>query len=69
MSPFLFEQFIKEKRFLDNLSENTLKSYKLAYQWFQKLGGELNKQALTNFVIGLREAGMNPGGCNVKIRS
>lgn len=73
MSPFsikdAFDQFIKEKRFLDNLSENTIRSYKLAFQWFEKLGGDLNKTALSNFVIGLRESGMNPGGCNVKIRS
>lgn len=73
MSPFSirekFEQFIKEKRFLDNLSEKTIKSYKLAFSWFEKLDGDFNKQALNNFVIGLRESGMNPGGCNVKIRS
>lgn len=73
MSPFslpeLHAQFIKEKRFLDNLSENTIRSYKLALQWFTKLGGDFDKTALSNFVIGLREAGMNPNGCNVKIRS
>ena len=72
MSPFLqeqFDQYIKEKRFLDNLSEHTIRSYKLAFQWFQKLDGDFNKTALNNFVIGLRESGMNTGGCNVKIRS
>lgn len=72
MSPFLEDltsQFIKEKRFLDNLSEHTIRSYKLALKWFVKLDGNFNKQALNNFVIGLRESGMNPGGCNVKIRS
>jgi integrase/recombinase XerD len=73
MIPFsiaeLHAQFIKEKRFLDNLSETTIRSYKLSFQWFEKLGGDFNKLALNNFVIGLRESGMNPGGCNVKIRS
>ena len=73
MSPFsideLHAQFIKEKRFLDNLSESTIRSYKLSFQWFKKLGGDFNKLALNNFVIGLRESGMNTGGCNVKIRS
>lgn len=73
MSPFslseIHAQFIKEKRFLDNLSESTIRSYKLAFQWFEKTGGEFTKPALSNFVIGLREAGMNTGGCNVKIRS
>lgn len=73
MSPFSIEdltgQFIKEKRFLDNLSEHTIRSYKLALKWFNKLDGDFNKPALANFVIGLREAGMNTGGCNVKIRS
>ncbi len=65
----LFTQFIKEKRFLSNLSPSTIKSYKLSFQWFEKLNGDLTKSALANFVIGLRESGMNPGGCNVKIRS
>lgn len=69
MSPLLFEQFIKEKRFLSNLSPSTIRSYKLAFQWFQKLNTELNKESLKDFVIGLRESGMNSGGCNVKIRS
>jgi integrase/recombinase XerD len=73
MSPFSIEdltkQFIKEKQFLDNLSEHTIRSYKLALKWFVTLNGDFNKIALNNFVIGLRESGMNTGGCNVKIRS
>ncbi len=58
MSPFsiedLIQQFIKEKRFLDDLSEHTIRSYKLALKWFVTLGGDFNKIALNNFVIGLR---------------
>lgn len=73
MSPFsiedLIEQYIKEKRFLANLSEHTIRSYRLALKWFVRLGGDFNKIALSNFVIGLKESGMNAGGCNVKIRS
>ena len=72
MSLFLqeqFDQYIKEKHFLSNLAFHTIRSYKLAFQWFQKLDGEINKTALQNFVIGMRESGMNIGGCNVKIRS
>ena len=68
MSPFsiedLIEQYIKEKRFLANLSEHTIRSYRLALKWFVRLGGDFNKIALSNFVIGLKESGMNPGGCN-----
>jgi hypothetical protein len=35
-----FDQFVKEKRFLDNLTPQTIRSYNLAFQWFEKLGGE-----------------------------
>lgn len=65
----LFEQFVKEKRFLDNLAESTIRSYTLAFDWFEKLGGGFSEKELKQFVLGLRENGMCPSGCNVKIRS
>lgn len=61
----LFNQFLQDKRYLDNLSETTLRSYNLAFKWFEPYGfGKLDE-----FVVALRKAGMSPGGCNVKIRS
>lgn len=61
----LFERFIQDKTYLDNLSETTIRSYTLAFKWFEPYGFE----KLDEFVIGLRKAGMSSGGCNVKIRS
>jgi integrase/recombinase XerD len=61
----LFEQFIKDKIFLCNLSPKTIDSYRLAFKAFVKHKGELNKDGLKNFVINMREAGLSAGGCNV----
>jgi integrase/recombinase XerD len=65
----LFEQFLKDKIFLCNLSPRTIDSYRQAYAAFEKHKGELNKAGLKNFVINMREAGLSPGGCNNYIRS
>lgn len=65
----LFEAFVKDKRYLDNLAESTIISYTLAFNWFVKLGGGFSEAKLKTFVIGLRNQGMSPSGCNVKIRS
>lgn len=65
----LFNEFVKEKRFLDNLAESTIRSYTLAFDWFEKLGGGFSEKECKEFVLGLRENGMCPSGCNVKIRS
>lgn len=65
----LFEQFLKDKTFLCNLSPKTIRSYRQAYDSFCKHKGELTKAGLKNFVINMREAGLSAGGCNVYIRS
>lgn len=65
----LFADFIKEKTFLCDLSVHTLRSYRVSFDKFKKYVAELNKPALTNFVVGMREEGLKPGGCNVKIRA
>jgi integrase/recombinase XerD len=65
----LFEQFLKEKQYLCNLSPKTIDSYRLAFKAFVKHKGELSKDGLRDFVINMREAGLSPGGCNVYIRS
>jgi len=51
----LFDKFIEDKRYLDNLSETTIRSYKLAHKWFEPFGFD----QLDEFVIGLRKAGMS----------
>jgi integrase/recombinase XerD len=62
-----FEQFIKERKYLHNVTPATIKwhEYSLA-----SLGVE-NPTAddLKSFVIRMREAGLSPESCNTKIRS
>ena len=65
----LFKLFIREKRFLDNISPLTIKSYEVSFQKFEQYATELSKPSLNDFVIGMREEGLKPGGINVKIRS
>lgn len=65
----LFFEFIKEKRFLDGISENTIRSYEMSFKKFQIYAKELSKPELNKFVVGMRAEGLKPGGCNVKIRS
>jgi integrase/recombinase XerD len=76
----LFEQFIKDKIFLCNLSPKTIDSYRQAFNAYQRvLSGATGttskadeiptKDTLKDFVIGMREAGLSPGACNVYIRS
>lgn len=78
----LFDLFLKEKRYLCNLSPKTLDSYQQAFNAYQRVlskslegAGEVSnfplptKDSLKDFVIGMRESGLSPGGANVYIRS
>lgn len=73
----LFEKFLKEKTFLVGVSPKTIRSYRQAFNAYQRVLSGLSqeclvvptKDTLKDFVIGMREAGLSPGGCNVYIRS
>src|SRR6185295_8778557 len=76
----LFARFLKEKQFLSNISPKTVRSYQQAFNAYQRvLSGQVGctsqadgaptKDTLKDFVIGMREAGLSPGACNVYIRS
>lgn len=86
----LFDLFVQEKTYLCNVSPKTIRSYKQAFNAYQRVlsSSELNranvtpprgtdtqdrteitKDTLKDFVIGMREAGLSPGACNVYIRS
>jgi integrase/recombinase XerD len=65
----LFDKFIREKRFLADASLNTIRSYEMSFLKFEKYTERLDKASLNEFVIGMRQEGLKPGGCNVKIRS
>jgi integrase/recombinase XerD len=68
----LFERFIQEKRFLENRSEATIKSYKLVFWRYQKYtdATQLPTPAiLSRFVMEMRQAGLSVSTCNICIRS
>lgn len=64
----LFDQFLKEKRYLKNLSQNTLVYLEHCFKAFSKHGGGLSKAGVQQFVIGMKEAGISTGACNAYIR-
>jgi len=67
----LFAQFIKEKRYIANLSERTIRSYErdVFNRWLKLVGEMPTKQNLMRFVVGMREQGLSPTTCNITIRS
>ncbi len=67
----LFERFLKEKTFLAGVSPKTIRSYRQALNAYKRVCPDSlpTKDSLRDFVIGMREAGLSPGGCNVYIRS
>lgn len=66
----LFEQFIKERKYLRNLAESTLTYYQDTYKQFKILGAfpDLSKESLQNAIIGFRERGTSIGAINTYIR-
>ncbi len=66
----MFQQYLKEKQFLTNLSPKTIKSYKEVYaRWEKYAGGFPTQEKLSDFVIGMREAGLSITTCNISVRS
>jgi integrase/recombinase XerD len=65
-----FEQYKKEMLYLRNFSEKTLRLYDEVFVRWQKYVGELpTEKNLSNFIIGMRQAGLNTTTCNISIRS
>ena len=56
----LSAQFIKEKRYLNNLSERTLSSYQtdVFKRWMRYVGKMPTQQNISQLVIGMREQGL-----------
>jgi integrase/recombinase XerD len=66
----LFDQFTKELRYLRNLSERTIFSYRDAFErWMKFVGAMPTERNLSQFVLGMREAGLSITTCNIYIRS
>lgn len=62
-----FEQFIREKQYLLNVSPCTVSWYRHALKWLPCENP--NKDELFDMVIRMRERGLKPTGCNAAIRA
>src|SRR2546421_10041812 len=67
----LIQRFIKEKRYIANLSECTLGIFKDVFKRWERYGGGgiPNKESLNQFVVTMREQGLAISTVNITIRS
>ena len=63
----LFQQFTKEKRLLQNVSENTVRWYAHALKWLPN--EQPTNDELKLMVLSMRERGLKPTGCNAALRA
>jgi site-specific recombinase XerD len=57
-------------RYLRNFEERTLKGYQEVFnRWLKYVGEMPTEKNLSQFVVGMREAGLNTTTCNISIRS
>ena len=63
----MFEQFIRERQFLHNVSPRTIEWYRESFKWLNV--PDPNKADLKSFVIRMREKGLKPSSCNNRIRA
>lgn len=75
--PELFELFIRDRLYLKNWSQKTVRSYRQAFTSFQAVDRventpqkalDLTRARLEAWVINMRSRGLTPGACNVYIR-
>jgi integrase len=59
-----FERFVQERKYVHNVSPNTLQLYRVAWKKWEQFGPDP-----VGFVAGMRETGTSPAGCNIHIRS
>jgi integrase/recombinase XerD len=62
-----FEDFVKERIYLRNISPRTADFYRDSWNSFKRYGGELTKLGLAKYVVAMREAGVKPVSCNTFI--
>jgi integrase/recombinase XerD len=71
----LFEQFIRERIYVKNVTPATRQWYESAWQAFQRSPVHspdatiITRADLTNFVVHLRERGLQPVSCNTWLRA
>jgi integrase/recombinase XerD len=64
--PWDFEQFVKERKFLHNVSPRTIEWYEQTFNWLRRY--EPSESGVKAFVIGMREGGLKAISCNSRIR-
>jgi integrase/recombinase XerD len=57
-----FEQFLRERRYLGNISEHSIDWYRLAFKWLNN--DSPDEAALKDCVIRMRESGLKPRSVN-----
>jgi integrase/recombinase XerD len=63
----MFEQFIKERQYLQNVSPRTIQWYEESFKWIANPNP--TKDDLKSFVIRMREKGLKASSCNNRIRA
>lgn len=64
----LLDKFLKERRYLKNISAKTEIYYRQAWRnWCEKTDGQITKDNALTFMEKLREAGVKPVSCNTYI--
>jgi integrase/recombinase XerD len=67
----LFENFVREKRFLNNVTDKTVTWYYQSWKAFKRTVGteKLDKATITEFMVKLRSTGISATSCNVYARA
>jgi integrase/recombinase XerD len=63
----MFEEFIEERQYLQNVSPRTIEWYRESFKWL--IEPAPNQTQLKAFVIRMREKSLKPPGCNNRIRA
>jgi integrase/recombinase XerD len=66
-----FDEFIRSRQFLKNVTPRTVDWYGCSFSAFQRFhpAHDCSKQSLAEFVIALRESGVSPLSCNTYCRA
>ena len=68
----LFQQFVRERKYLKNVTPKTVTYYQNSWDSFKKYANvvnpsELNRAVLSSYVVRLRDSGVKPVSCNTYI--
>ena len=64
----LFEQFLQEKRYVHNVSQNTVEFYSLSFKTFNLSALPLSQSDLNAAIVKMRESGKSVAAVNAYVR-